>query len=255
MNNYKRFIQGLALPLEKKNLFFEDLAVTVKNLLPTTRHFVLHQDLLLPMCTIGFPEDVTISLPFKTCWFEFLNSSGGEPWGLALTEDIKVSGWLVHERGPNDFLLSFLQLHPGKGFQVETINELIKVPRLHAQVLMINTMLRKSVSFGAESSNESFKVKVNGENKFHKIKKIVHVWPKKLVDKKVGLPQNIDWSHRWLVMGHWRKINDDCLGKDREGNYSIQGKTWVVDHKKGPEHLPLVADKVRLVHRNIEGVL
>lgn len=80
----------------------------------------------------------------------------------------------------------------------------------------------------------------------HKIKKIIHIRPKKDQIKSNSETSNtIDWSHRWFVRGHWRVT--EGLGKDREGNYCVEGFTWVKEHVKGPEGKPLVQEKVRFV--------
>jgi hypothetical protein len=54
----------------------------------------------------------------------------------------------------------------------------------------------------------------------------------------------IDFSHRWEVRGHWRRVAG--MGKDREGNYEVRGLTWVKDCVKGPEELPII-QKLRWV--------
>jgi hypothetical protein len=46
-----------------------------------------------------------------------------------------------------------------------------------------------------------------------------------------GPRRNIEWSHSWWVAGHWRK--HEGLGKDRAGNRTVEGRTWVVAHTKG----------------------
>ena len=61
--------------------------------------------------------------------------------------------------------------------------------------------------------------------------------------KSVG-HREIEWSHRWSVRGHWR--DHGGIGKDRDDNYCIEGKTWVKSHAKGPED-KLVIKKQRLV--------
>ena len=43
--------------------------------------------------------------------------------------------------------------------------------------------------------------------------------------------EGVEWSHRWIVSGHWRRIID------KEG---VPRMTWVRQHVKGPEHKPLV---------------
>lgn len=48
-----------------------------------------------------------------------------------------------------------------------------------------------------------------------------------------------DWNHRWSVRGHWR-VSEGKVGKDRDGNYCIDGYTWVKDHIRGPDDAPIV---------------
>ena len=43
------------------------------------------------------------------------------------------------------------------------------------------------------------------------------------IERTVG--EKLDWKHSWKVMGHWREISG--IGKDRDGNYCMIGKTWV----------------------------
>lgn len=61
---------------------------------------------------------------------------------------------------------------------------------------------------------------------------------KALVTKK-----KLEFSHRFEVRGHWRKVNR--FGHDQNGNL-IQGKTWVRPCIKGPETKPLVK-KIRVI--------
>lgn len=42
----------------------------------------------------------------------------------------------------------------------------------------------------------------------------------------------------WEVMGHWRKLeNESSLGKNRNGEYIVEGYTWVIPHVKGQGEL------------------
>lgn len=99
---------------------------------------------------------------------------------------------------------------------------------------------------GTEHVRRKVKIGTGKNKKHHIIRQIVHVMPKK--SKEIAqtlIHRSIDWSHRWLVRGHWRKI--DTLGKDREGKYCVNGFTWIKEFEKGPENLPLVK-KVRIVN-------
>ena len=96
------------------------------------------------------------------------------------------------------------------------------------------------VTYGQKIRHLSSKNKTN-------IRKLIFVSNKKV--KYFARPgekakRDIDYSHRWLVRGHWRAITG--LGKDREGNYCVKDFTWVVAHAKGPEDKPIIK-KVRLV--------
>jgi hypothetical protein len=45
--------------------------------------------------------------------------------------------------------------------------------------------------------------------------------------------RDVEWSHRWLVAGHWRQ---QACGPNRED----RRPTWISSHIKGPDDLPLV---------------
>lgn len=62
------------------------------------------------------------------------------------------------------------------------------------------------------------------------------VAPKKY--KKTTAGKKVNWSHRWNVRGHWRQVKG--IGKDREGNYCVNGRTWVTESVKGPDDMPLI---------------
>lgn len=46
----------------------------------------------------------------------------------------------------------------------------------------------------------------------------------------------VEWSHRWVVRGHWRW---QAVGKDR----AERRRTWVNGHIKGPQGAPLIVSK------------
>lgn len=45
--------------------------------------------------------------------------------------------------------------------------------------------------------------------------------------------QEVPWSHRWLVNGHWRQ---QACGS----GFALRRPTWIASHVKGPDHKPLV---------------
>lgn len=52
------------------------------------------------------------------------------------------------------------------------------------------------------------------------------------------VPQNVAWTHRWVVGGHWRNQWYPSLGRHRQ--------VWISPYVKGPEELPLVVNKARV---------
>lgn len=113
---------------------------------------------------------------------------------------------------------------------------------------LFHTMRSKSSQVGTATINERVKIGAGDNRRLHKIKDIVVVTPKKYqsqLAEAMATSKEIDWSHRWDVMGHWRKVNS--IGKDRSGSYTIKGYTWVVPHVKGPEDMPLI-QKTRLIN-------
>lgn len=100
---------------------------------------------------------------------------------------------------------------------------------------------------GAETARTSVRVGNGASKRQHRIRRIIHVASKKVIQSDSPVFRDVDWSHRFSVRGHWRTHNG--LGKDRDGNYSVHGYTWVVHHTKGPEHLPLI-NKTRLVKKS-----
>ncbi len=53
------------------------------------------------------------------------------------------------------------------------------------------------------------------------------------MSKSVG--RNITWDHSWRVSGHWRRLPEGAKikGKDRDGNRTVEGLTWIPEHIKG----------------------
>lgn len=120
--------------------------------------------------------------------------------------------------------------------------------KLYRAAQFLFTSMRKSSSeAGTVRVDARAKVGTGVNRRLMKIKNLVIVAPKKqkhhLADH-IGAQREIDWSHRWDVMGHWRKIAG--IGKDRAGSYTIKGYTWVIPHTKGPEEKTLIR-KTRFV--------
>ena len=57
--------------------------------------------------------------------------------------------------------------------------------------------------------------------------------------------RHIDFTHRFLRRGHWRKLNENQIGKNRDGKRTEKGRTWVNNCEVGNTDLPLIK-KVRV---------
>lgn len=115
------------------------------------------------------------------------------------------------------------------------------LPLVKAYLQKLNTG-----ELGTEFSRNRIRIGTGQSKRTVTIRKIVHVRSKgkKSIQDLESSGTKIDWSHRWVVRGHWRK--HEGLGKNREGVYCVDGRTWVNSFEKGPEHAPLVK-KLRLV--------
>lgn len=54
-------------------------------------------------------------------------------------------------------------------------------------------------------------------------------------------------AYAYEVMGHWRKLDDNSIGKDRQGLRGVAGYTWVIPHKRGEGEL---FKKSRIIKRD-----
>lgn len=84
--------------------------------------------------------------------------------------------------------------------------------------------------------NEPVKTKT-GRNK---VIPIIHISDKRnitIYQNKFLNNKKVDWKHSWQVIGHWRKINPLTLGKDKNGIYNQEGRTWVNPSIRGSGEL------------------
>lgn len=93
----------------------------------------------------------------------------------------------------------------------------------------------KSGNYGFSSPRTVFKWKENGTKNQIRVNKVIYINPSRKNEESSILktPFSITWSHAFWVMGHWRAISG--VGKDRNGVYQVNGKTWVVPHIKNKE--------------------
>lgn len=85
-------------------------------------------------------------------------------------------------------------------------------------------------------------IKLN--NKKNKIKNYTIISLKRY-QKDYDNNYKVNWTHGFWIAGHWRSIKQGKLGKNKNGNYEVFGKTWVIEHIR-KEELGLV-DKKRIL--------
>lgn len=194
--------------------------------------------------------DLSQPLPFKTCAFEFHGNNS-----IVRFDGNLISCILAEEIGPGklNIYYSILQEDEHQMRIIECLNDNADNHVFH-KIISVCLLAINEMSHGASDPNSFIRIKNSKGNKAKKfIRKVVHICPK-LKSNTLATSHGIviNWSHRWEVRGHWRNI--DGLGKDRSGEYCIMNKTWVIDHIKGPEDLPIIR-KVRSVQPNHNEVI
>lgn len=177
--------------------------------------------------------------PFKFFSIEKLNGPLLHSPDCKISQAFNVLCVAVNEVAPNEYrFLTLTELCENGHLTVAATN---------SEVEVVNNFLKffNRQEVGILPSRAIIKLG-NGELKrTHRIRRVVYVSPKREMQKLSESHKTIDWTHRWLVRGHWRQIGDK-LGKDREGNYCVKGFTWVTEFEKGPETAPLIT-KTRIV--------
>jgi len=222
---------------------------------------------------VADPDEVIpgcLDLPFKTVFIEGLGTS--ELSGMTMDGGNALlvrQGCLIHELGPQEYVVYSIARVLLRTGVVE--RQLVEVQRLsgndlsgfdlqmnlrmddgktafHLTLVHLFRLMRAGeAQYGAQPFAARFKFKdATGEKQNVKINQIVHV---RLKDKyrassADGGTDAVNWSHRWEVRGHWRRVAG--IGKDRDGNYLVKGFTWVSACTKGPEEKAVVK-KLRLV--------
>lgn len=111
---------------------------------------------------------------------------------------------------------------------------------------LVRSLRNPALSVGVEKTKERIKLGAGPDKETVVVRQVVRIAPKKVRETIQPIyGRAIDWSHRWLVRGHWVRLPGG-IGKDRAGNYCVPDWTWRREHEKGPEGAPLIP-KTRLV--------
>lgn len=205
--------------------------------------------------TIGEDIPLPLTLPFETCWFEPLKGVLAT-WQNEKGIKVFLKGILLEEKAPGIFnYIAYVETDTTNAVYTLYDNDDLydKSPVLkdlayickNTVALILNKLNQTTVA-GLVKNNERIKLKIRGEKHHHKIKEIIYIMPKK--DRQASIPGigQVNWTHRWRVRGHWRKL-EAGIGKNRGGEYCIHGFTWITEFEKGPESAPLIAKKTRLI--------
>ncbi|GEM_PF-3909399 len=210
-----------------------------------------------------------LDLPFKCCWFQKKEDehkfNALAPYYLEGSTDkfISCMGAFVYEIHPKDFIVhALIYLGTYKDNTMITQHKKIlafsyknepiisdNIGLIEACILVIKSELKELQDKGYYYTNDSEKIKIrNGKNrKKYKINKVIYISNKpKAINKRSN--ENVVYSHRFEVMGHWRKLKTPySKGKDRAGNEQL-GWTWIKPFIKGKKDLPLIK-KIRVISR------
>jgi len=71
---------------------------------------------------------------------------------------------------------------------------------------------------------------------------IYYVFSKDEEVKKEGIKRikpmgHLEYTHSFKVRGHWRRLKQNSIGKNRNGEYKVYGFTWVTEFCKGKGEL------------------
>lgn len=245
MNTFRRFLQDNNQEWYDSNLF--KINKSYSRLMPMSE----------PRDAQDLPED--ISLPFKKCIVSFKKSY------LYLVDDCSytIDCLAFEELNPTQIVVAALtRMYDGvyeryktvylgyvngkaamsSGLETfyygdETIRNMIKSTHEVIDQVILDLCSRKYVYV---ENNEKIDVKFRDKatRKLNRVKytpkMIIYISDKKtfknehpeLSGRVISKPQ-----HAFECMGHWRKLhNPDHLGKNREGEYLVEGFTWVIPH-------------------------
>lgn len=190
----------------------------------------------------GAREVAEIDAPFPCFSIEALDGHLG--WTDAMGESffcVRYLCILVLENAPKQFsMFALCDNHHNydEGEEPERTEYYAVESTICGHVVENCLNLIRRQKLGLENARHVIQLRGQKGKRSHRIRRIVHVSPKSLVPSISESAKTVDWTHRFQVRGHWRK--HDGLGKDRSGDYKVNGYTWVKDHIKGNEALPLV---------------
>lgn len=143
---------------------------------------------------------------------------------------------VVENKPPFDYPFNTVRLEDGY-LELEgwDLGEQHKAPDIPFQytVAILRLMQETIVSVSDEEVSRNFRRKLERENRPER--KVSVIALRKVYSRHHGEHREIEWSHRWVVRGHYRK--QPC--KDEDGNWSTK-TIYIRPYLKGPEDAPLL---------------
>lgn len=192
-----------------------------------------------------------VNLPFEVCFFKLYDTTSGfeDPSYLFIREFApqKYTGALLVEAPNKDILKSIFYISEDKlnfiltkGIFSEKHTEYVLKTlgsKITRALMVINRLSPKNHNIYkvAPEKTEYLRKKVTKE--VIKVQRPVYIYlnkddkENKVNPTKNYKPERIERNFGWLVRGHWRRLdNPHKRGKDSQGNYVVEGFTWVKPH-------------------------
>lgn len=192
--------------------------------------------------------DPDVAPPFQTCWFQFPETA--PLLGITDRDEKRIYyGLFLHEIRPHDYIFCFIMDDPRTpDIRVSRYGHIKQPHPWWDKIALWLQPFGRETTVGIKKTSSRVKIRDRdtGEKRIHKLRNVVMVYPKKMssFERKNAEDSGVDFSHRFSVRGHWRRIAN--VGKNRAGEYCVQGFTFVREHEKGPDNIPLTK-KVRVV--------
>ena len=230
---------NLKIELEKQKEEIHYNVIRIKNTwilpfnfnnLPFSNQFIKINDDFAFFLKEHNPEVITASI--------FLNY-GKIVGALPITLYIPESTIIIEEK-----LVNETEKYLGKEFleniiqMITNILDALKILSKYAILVDKNEKMKPEYYTFKDKSKKTIKV-TN--------RPIYYVLDKKDYEKKnyeIKAIGKLEYSHAFKVRGHWRRIDEKSIGKDRNGDYKVEGFTWVTDYIKGDGEL---VNRVRIV--------
>lgn len=188
--------------------------------------------------------DALTNLPFNVCCFEPL----GHSWCVGKQEEDTIIDAVIVGADKNRNELYWALKSDGvvipindESLNGDYDNDDSNISQRSAHVLAIIVAILDKIN-----SNEFSEGKINHRKKIkykkntnRRIGDVIYLTNKNPKKRSESL-NHIDFTHRFLRRGHWRKLNAHQIGKNRDGNRSEQGRTWVNHCEVGASDLPII---------------